>query len=128
MDGHPTPLDIARSLQGRNELDWANSGLINVIFNMDYARDVNVINADKVRTLLLEPDRLMILFGNYDYRDGMNISREGELVSAYAEFSQRKWPGSGMAFYIYNKMSNEQLQALRAGPFKEPARPYWPSL
>ena len=129
IDGHATSADIARPLEGRDELDWANSGLINVIFNMDYARDFDMINADKVRTLLAVPDRLMILFGNYDQRSGdPAISREGELVTAYAEYSQRKWPGSGMAFYIYWMLNDDQSQALRAGPFKETARPYWPPL
>src|SRR3569623_1137998 len=129
IDGHATSADIARPLEGRDELDWANSGLINVIFNMDYARDFDMINADKVRTLLAVPDRLMILFGNYDQRSGdPAISREGELVTAYAEYSQRKWPGSGTAFYIYWMLNDDQSQALRAGPFKETARPYWPPL
>lgn len=127
IDGHATPPELARPLEGRNELDWAESGLVNVIFNMDYKRDVDVINAEKVRSVLSVPDRLMILFGNYDSRDdGIARSREGELVTAYVEYSQRKWPGSGMAFYIYWMLNDEQLQALRAGPFKEIARPYWP--
>jgi len=125
IDGHAT--STARPLEGRNELDWANSGLINVIFNMDYERDVDVINADEVRALLNVPNRLMLLFGNYDMRsDASATPREGELVAAYAEYSQRKWPGSGMGFYIYWRLSDEQSQALGAGPFKETARPYWP--
>src|SRR3569833_3444838 len=39
IDGHATSADKARPLEGRDELDWTNSGLINVIFNMDYACD-----------------------------------------------------------------------------------------
>src|SRR3569623_609231 len=125
IDGYAT--SSARPLEGRNELDWANSGLINAIFNMDYERDVDVTNADEVRSLLAVPSRLMVLFGNYDKRsDTPEMSREAELISAYAEYSQRKWPGSGMGFYIYSLLSDEQSQALRAGPFKEIARPYWP--
>src|SRR3569832_1909474 len=34
----------------------------------------------------------------------------------------------GMAFYIYWMLNDDQSQALRAGPFKETARPYWPPL
>lgn len=128
VDGHPRP-GIPRALEGRNEIEWANAGLTNVIFSMDYQRDLDVANADQVRRALAVPDRLISIFGNYDKREnGPFVPREGELISAYVEFTQRKWPGSGVAFYIFERVSDEQIRALRAGPFKEPARPYWPAL
>lgn len=127
VDGHPKPQDVPRALEGRNEIEWANSSLVNVIFSMDYRRDVNLFNIDRVKNSLAVPDRLIPLFGNYDKPDnGPYLSRAGELTAAYVEFAQRKWPESGIAFYIYDQVSDDQITSLRAGPFKEIAKPYWP--
>lgn len=126
VDGHPPSPGAPPSLEGRNEIDWIKSGLIHVIYKMDYARDIDAVGTDAVRKQLSVPDRLVTLFSNYDQHKGP--SYEGPLVAAYVEYAQRKWPGSGVAFYIYARMSDEQIRALRAGPFKEDARPYWPPL
>ena len=129
VDGHPPPPGTPPSLEGRNEVDWVKSGLINVIYKMDYSRDIDAAGTDAVRKQLSMPERLITLFSNYDQREGQPAtSREGALIAAYVEYAQRKWPGSGAAFYIYARMSDEQMHALRAGPFKEDARPYWPPL
>src|SRR3569623_454955 len=129
VDGHPPPPGTPPSLEGRNEVDWVKSGLINVIYKMDYSRDIDAAGTDAVRKQRSMPERLITLFSNYDQREGQPAtSREGALIAAYVEYAQRKWPGSGAAFYIYARMSDEQMHALRAGPFKEDARPYWPPL
>lgn len=126
VDGHPPPSGTPRALEGRNEVDWVKSGLVDTIFKMDYARDIDVTGTDAVKRELAVPERLVTLFGNYNQLERQpKTPRDGALIAAYAEYAQRKWPGSGMAFYIYELMSDAQVQALRAGPFKEPARPYW---
>src|SRR3569623_1842041 len=126
VDGHPAPPGTPPSLEGRNEVDWVKSGLINVIYKMDYGRDIDAAGTDAIRKQISVPERLITLFSNYDHRE--DSPREGALIAAYVEYAQRKWPGSGAAFYIYARMSDEQIHALRAGPFKEVARPYWPPL
>ena len=129
VDGYPPPPGTPPSLEGRNEIDWVKSGLIHVIYKMDYGRDIDVIGTDAVRKHLSVPERLITLFANYDWPEGqLKISREGALVAAYVEYAQRKWPGTGAAFYIYELMNDDQIKALRAGPFKEDARPSWPPL
>jgi len=47
------------------------------------------------------------------------------LVAKYASYAQRRWPSSGVGFYIYGQMTDEQAAALRGGPFKEEAVPAW---
>src|SRR3569833_4608243 len=129
VDGHPPPPGTPPSLEGRNEVDWVKSGLINVIYKMDNSRDIDAAGTDAVRKQLSMLERLFTLFSNYDHREVQPAtSREGALIAAYVEYAQHKWPGSGAAFYIYARMSDEQMHALRAGPFKEDARPYWPPL
>lgn len=124
VDGHPKPKDKARPLEGRNEIDWLNKGLIDLIFAMDYRECIDYENIDKVRSELRYANKLIVIFGNYEKKDGRAVPRSGKLVADYAEYSRRKWPGSGVAFYLYWQITSEQTIALKNGPFKERAFTY----
>lgn len=127
VDGHPKPHTEHRALEGRNEVAWVNEGLIDVIFAMDYRETIDYEGLDVVRRDLHEPERLVVLFGNYDRVSATApaIPRLGDLVAKYAIYAQHKWPSRAVAFYLYGQMNNDQLAALRDGPFKEPAVPSW---
>lgn len=125
VDGHPTSAVEPRPLEGRNEIYWANQGLISVIFNMDYAKRINPESIDEKIHLLENKTRFVEIFGNYDTVNGTAISRKGELIADLAAFAQRKWTKHGVAFYIYNMMDDEQIHALRSGPFQESAVTNW---
>lgn len=126
VDGHPQPKEAIRPLQGRNEVLWANSGWIDVIFAMNYDERVDVGTVDRVRAELQEPRRLIVLFGNYDNRGPGAASRPGRLVDDYAQYARRKWPGSGVAFYLYGRLSDDQIETLARGAFMNKALPSWP--
>lgn len=127
VDGHPTPSSQVRPLEGRDELRWANEGLIDIIFNMDYREKIDFEKVNEVRKELKQPEKVIVLFGNYDKseKESKVIPRPGVLVSKYAAFAQRKWPTQGVGFYIYSMLSDEQVNALRKGPFAEDALPRW---
>jgi hypothetical protein len=127
VDGHPRPPGAIRPLEGRDELKWANEGWIDVIFDMDYRERIDFESVDAVAEALRRPEKIVVMFGNYDKPDDQSgiIPRTGTLVASYAAFAQRKWPDHGMAFYIYNMLTDEQVAALRNGPFVEDALPRW---
>lgn len=125
VDGHPHVRQAVRPLEGRDEVRWVNAGWVDVVFNMDYRPVIDVLNADAVRRELIRPESMIVLFGNYDRRDGVAIARDGARVAKYAEFARRRWPSSGIAFYLYNRLSDEQVRALKDGPFREEALPAW---
>lgn len=126
VDGHPTPRGTHRALDGRHEVKWLADGLIDIIFSMDYAETIDYENLDAVRRELRQPERLIEIFGNYDKlnQDEPAVPRRGNLIAKYAAYAQRKWPGA-VAFYLYWQMNDEQAEALRNGPFHEPAVPSW---
>lgn len=127
VDGHPKPKTEHRPLEGRNEIGWMNDGLIDVVFAMDYRETIDYEQINAVRRDLHRPERLIVLFGNYDRRSAtaLAVPRPGALVAKYASYAQHQWPTSGVGFYIYGQMTDEQIAALRDGPFKDTAMPAW---
>ncbi|HEY7531276.1 MAG TPA: family 10 glycosylhydrolase [Nitrospiraceae bacterium] len=127
IDGHPKSRAENRPLEGRDEVAWLNEKLIDVIFAMDYRETIDYEGLAAVRRDLREPERLIIVFGNYDRTSPTTpaIPRSGTLVAKYAAYAQHKWPSAGVAFYLYGQMTDEQLKALREGPFNELAMPSW---
>ena len=65
------------------------------------------------------PPVLTQSFGNYEKNEKLVVARSGSLVANFTEFAKRKWPESGVAFYLYGRLSEEQIQALQKGPFSE---------
>jgi Glycosyl hydrolase-like 10/Concanavalin A-like lectin/glucanases superfamily len=126
IDGHVEIDDAVRSLQGRNELKWENRRWIDVIFNMDYQARIDFEKITFAQTNLSDRKKLVLLFGNYEHEDDLIVSRPGDIVAKYIEFAQRTWPGTGVALYLYTKLSDEQIKGLKSGVFKEDADPYWP--
>jgi hypothetical protein len=64
-----------------------------------------------------------VLFGNYDKRDNKVTPRSGKLVNSYVEFARRKWPGGGVAFYLYGQLSGEQVASLYNNSFCDESIP-----
>ncbi len=126
VDGHVHPPTEAPSTDGRNELPWIRAGWVNVVYNMDYGRHLSFERIDAVRGAIDSPAAIVDLPGNYERtEEGKVVPREGKLVAEQISYCQRKWPGNGVGLYLYSMLSDEQIEALRAGPFKEDAVPHW---
>jgi len=123
VDGHPRPIAATRPLEGRDEVKWANKGWIDIIFAMDYRERIDFETIDLVRKDLIEKNKLTVLVGNYEKKEKLVLPRSGGLVGNYAEFVKKKWPGSGVAIYLYGRLSDEQIEALRKGAFEETSIP-----
>ncbi|MEA3402171.1 MAG: family 10 glycosylhydrolase [Armatimonadota bacterium] len=126
VDGHPRPPGEPPDANGRNELPWVEAGWVDVVYNMDYGRMLSWLRMDATRAACDPPAAIVELCGNYERTDeGQVVPREGKLVAKHIDFCRRKWPGNGVALYIWSMLSDEQIQALRAGPFAEDAVPHW---
>lgn len=126
VDGHPRPKLEIRPLDGRDEIKWVNNGLIDIIFAMDYRERIDVEKIDLVRKNLNDKSKLVVVFGNYEKNEKLISARPGHLVASFAEFAMKKWPRSGVAFYLYGKLSDEQIISLKKGVFSEPSIPKRP--
>ena len=109
---------------GRNPERWIDNGWIDVAYYMCYSRRLAVRRMDRVRAESKNPAGHVFLVGNYDRRGGKLVPRE--LLPRLIDYCRRKYnDGNGVAVYIYSLLNDEQVKALRAGPFKELARPHW---
>ncbi|NOY82415.1 MAG: family 10 glycosylhydrolase [Kiritimatiellaeota bacterium] len=126
IDGHPSLPDERPGIQGRDGFRWAREGWIDVLYSMDYGTQLAWHKYDAIRKLLHRPSALVVLCGNYErLPNGAVGPRDGEIVAKLIAFCQRKFPGNGVALYWLGSLDDAQIRALRAGPFKEPARPFW---
>ncbi len=126
VDGHPRLPDEPPGIQGRDGIAWVRNGWIDVLYSMDYGQRIGWQRYDRLRALLERPEALVVLCGNYErLPNGQVGSRAGWLVAGLIGFCQRKYPGNGVALYWLGSLDEDQARALRSGPFKNPARPYW---
>jgi len=126
IDGHPRLPSERPGLQGRDGFAWAQNGWIDVLYSMDYGRTIAWRKYDAIRKALKRPSALVVLCGNYEREpDGTVRPRDAQRVAALIAFCQRKYPGNGVALYWLGSLDEAQIRALRSGPFRERARPFW---
>ena len=118
VDTHLAAPGSDRPLQGRDALKWFRNGWVDIIFNMDYRKRFDFKTHDKVLSKFKDKNNIIMLLGNYEKIDNKVISRSGELINSMALFSQNHWPNSGVAFYLYSRLSDEQIESLSNGAFR----------
>lgn len=121
--GYP---QLSPSHEGREEIAWANAGLIDLIFNMDYNFIPDFERQQVLRHRLKDPDKLVMLLANYQWDRVLKkhlVTDPAYLVRLINNL-QYRWPG-GVGVYIYSLLSDAQIEALAQGPFRLPARPTW---
>ena len=123
--GHPGHPDL--TIQGQNSIRWADQGLIDVIYDMRYPAPPNWDEIRALQQTMKRPEAYVVLAGNYDLAGPKNapIARDGALVADQIARSCQISHGNGVGFYIYSLLNDAQIDALRKGPFRNPAKPKW---
>lgn len=117
-DAYP---DLTDYLNGQNSVEWANRGYIDVLFRMDYDKTINYAATEAVRMRLKNPDCLTVIAGNYDPVPNGAVPRSGRWLVDTLQGIVSRWPRSGEALYLYNQLSDEQVEALKSFWLKPPA-------
>ncbi|UVT14502.1 MAG: family 10 glycosylhydrolase [Nitrospira sp.] len=117
--GHAPPT------QGQNSVSWVNNGLVDVIFRMDYTRQINIAAMDGTRRELNHPDKQNLLISNMSNPDEMvsgqkYFARDGKWLAETILKIRKLWPKTGIALYFYKYLTDEQIAALQDGPFRQP--------
>jgi hypothetical protein len=105
--------DTPYSLEGRDATRWINEGLVDLGFDMQYEKRLDVATIDRTRSRLASPERYAVLLANWDRADGKVTARTPARMTQLAEFALRQWPQSGFALYLYNLLDDAQIDALR---------------
>jgi uncharacterized lipoprotein YddW (UPF0748 family) len=119
VDGHP---ELVQYMQGQNTVEWVKTGLIDVILQMDYHPKINVSATDAVRSRMNDPEALTLLISNMAYgadRPGSMkpYPRSGPWMANTISMIRTRWPNTGIAVYFYKYLTDEQIAALKEGPF-----------
>ncbi len=128
--GHPQLPDIGLPVnqEGRREVMWARKGLINLIFCGEYGDQPDFQNVALISKEIPPRVSALITLGNYGNLFGRSgksiIPRDAKLVADFIACGQRI-NKRGVALYLYSQLNDEQISALRHGPFSLPARPHW---
>jgi uncharacterized lipoprotein YddW (UPF0748 family) len=109
--------------QGQSSISWVNDGLLDVIFRMDYFRRINVESMDATRRELNNPNRQSLLISNMSNPDELSsgqkpFARDGKWLADTISMVFKRWPDTGIAVYFYKYLTDEQIFALKNGPFR----------
>ena len=109
--------------QGQSSISWVNDGLLDVIFRMDYFRHINIESMDATRRELKNPNRQSLLISNMSNPDELSFgqkpfARDGKWLADTISMVFKRWPGTGIAVYFYKYLTDEQILALKNGPFQ----------
>jgi uncharacterized lipoprotein YddW (UPF0748 family) len=108
--------------QGANGLVWAQNGWIDLIYHMDYGNPLNTAFLIQLRRKVTDRSKVAILIGNYETNPAnpaLPTARSPAQVLQLLAQSRQLWPESSVtALYEYRFLTDDQIAALRSGPFK----------
>lgn len=111
----PDPFDSrVRKLQ-----DWAawnEHGLVDVLTGMSFGRSVETAGADTASMLAQLSDRTLLYTASYAPFANLPPDLLVDQVAAIRDAG-----GQGEAVFAYNQLTDSQAEALRRGPFRDPA-------
>ncbi len=129
-DSHPARDRL--KTQGTDSVAWVNRGWLDLVYAMEFAERFNYDELRMAYDQLDEPERLVIMRGNYVPRKKKGEKqpgRPGNFVADTISMMQLlHYGGNGVALYQYKTLTDWQIKALAKGPFKVPAYPHWPAI
>jgi len=116
-------------LQGADGIGWANKGWVDVVYHMDYQekkKPVNRVFLNRGFQGLDDPDKLVLLAGNFSLFDKRAVPRDADFVNQIISFSRTlRRSGNGVALYQYRFLNEAQIDKLSNGAFKDIVRANW---
>lgn len=122
------PLSHSKIYQGQDSVAWANNGLVDVIYDMNYGRHWDLDRVIRTRQALDDPGKLTVILDVYSaYRKDngawLILPRDPDVLADGIKVLRRVLDGSnGVAFYHWQQVTEGQSSRLRAAVFDSPAR------
>ena len=123
VDGYPMLHHEKPNTEGRQEIQWANKGWIDVIYNMDYRRGPDFDRLEIANVELQQKTHIFPLIANYDQDSSKNIvPRNGAFMAELLKYTQIHRP-EGFGVYLYSQLTDEQILYLSKA-FRLKAEPW----
>ena len=120
---------------GQTAWEWLNQGWIDVVFVTAYSADTQAVvdKIQRVRDAVQDEERRSKIFpGLATHNSDDKESRSHLLVEQVNAVIRGQWaeqplepPAKGMGLFRGGRLSEQAIQLLAQGPFKEPALPFW---
>ncbi len=121
IDSHPAAKWTY--LEGASSIAWANRGLIDMIFDMQYKQEIDLASVASAKSKLSSSAKYVLLVGNYEASptDKQRVwSRDAPLVAELLEKSRLHSQEAGaVALYTYRFLNDGQIRAIKRGPFSD---------
>ena len=108
IDGY---LRAGPNQEGRREAVWANKGLVDLVFDMEYGDPIDAERHHLGRSRFVDPNKVVILLANYRSEKGGLVSHQGDELVELVDYTRRRWD-NGFGIYIYSMLTSEQIEAL----------------
>jgi len=119
VDTHPENSRLKR--EGVRAIKWANSGYIDLIYDMQYGKTIDVASFKKAKSKLNNPKKIALMIGNFErpvFRGYPIVPRASELFVEHVDIANELAVDSGtMAVYEYLYLSDAQVEALKSVSF-----------
>ncbi len=113
--------DVKWKTLGANGVEWANAGIVDIVFHMDYGEKLNTSFINKAREKFDDKNKLIVLVGNFKFTDKNNtkpVPLPPETVSKLIESARSlRANNQGYALYEYRFLTDEQIPAIKAKNF-----------
>jgi hypothetical protein len=115
------------AIDGRDGKRWVNADLIDFTLAMAYERRPDYNKCKQWISEFTTPyaGRAGLIIGNYDMIDNQEFVRDAGYTATLLSFAQRVKNSGIVACYYYGGFSSDQSHAIKNGPFKATAVPYY---
>lgn len=112
---------------GQNAPKWADEGIIDVIYSMQYEYNPDFEVVRQVQSRMKNPQALVMLVGNYDQSKLTRVvlPRDANRVCDLLAESRKLSLRNGVGLYLYSMLSDEQIDLLQRTTFRTLAKPSW---
>lgn len=119
VDGRPQPYP---NEEGRQEARWANTGLVDLVFDMEYAEPPDVERHHLVSAGFKDPSKFIMLITNYVWFSDKVVPKDADHLVKTVEYLQHRWT-NGIGVYLYSMLDDKQVEMFAKGPFYEAGKP-----
>lgn len=97
------------SMLGVDAIEWANQGLVDFVFHMDYQSPLYLEHIEKARALFAAHDQFLVLVGNFDSEGaGVVRSRRGSDLARVVREGLNVNPNGAIGLYEFGFLNSEQ--------------------
>ena len=112
---------------GQNSPKWADEGIIDVIYSMQYEYNPDFEIVKQIQKRMKKPQALVMLIGNYDQSKLTKVvlPRKAQRVCELLEESRKLSLRNGVGVYLYSMLSDDQIELLHQTTFHAVTKPSW---